>query len=131
MSSRVGCAHPLCSKIRRQRVFHEQCKDKLVVTTMVDILKSLKKRVTFEHIERDGALLDMGISPSEVEALKKGRLGNPSLEFHHRLDEFKSKFIDGDELWYYEWILESFSDTGGYAIVRGGVVVASITSWRS
>jgi hypothetical protein len=98
---------------------------------MVDILKSLKKRVTLEHIEGDGALEDLGMSPSEIEAIKKDRPVSQTPAFQRRLDEFKSQIRDGDELWYYESVREAFWGTGGYAIVRNGEVIDSLTAWQS
>ncbi len=97
----------------------------------MDILSSLKKRVTFEHVEGDGPLLDMGMPPQEVAALKQQRPLSPTPESQRRLGEFKAQFADGDELWYYEWRREAFWGAGGYAIIRGGAVVASFTSWKS
>ena len=100
-------------------------------STAVNILESLKKRVSFEHVEGDGSLLDMGMPPEEVAAMKRERPLALAPEFQRRFGEFKAQFIDGDELWYYEWRREAFWGTGGYAIVRGGTVVASITTWKS
>jgi hypothetical protein len=102
----------------------------------VNILESLKKRVSFEHVEGDGSLLDMGVSPEDIAAMKrKERPFTPAPEFQRRFSEFKTQFIDGDELWYYESIHDALSGTGGYAIIRGGRrgdrVVASITTWNS
>jgi hypothetical protein len=98
---------------------------------MVDILKSLNKRVTLEHIEGGGALEDLGMSPSEIEAIKKDRPVSRNPVFQRHFDEFKAQIRDGDELWYYESIRESFWGTGGYAIIRNGEVIASITAWKS
>lgn len=98
---------------------------------MVEILKSLKKQVTLEHIEGDGALLDFGMSPSEIDASKKERPVISSPSFQNRLNEFKAQIIVGDELWYYEWVRESFWGTGGYAIIRHGAVIASMSVWKS
>ena len=98
---------------------------------MLDILKSLKKRVTLEHIEGDGALEDLGMSPSQIEAIKKDRPVSRNPVFRRRLDDFKAQIRDGDELWYYESVRESFWGTGGYAIVRSGKVIDSITAWKS
>jgi hypothetical protein len=100
----------------------------------MNILESLKKQVSFEYIEGDGSLLDMGESPEGVAEMKrKGFAWTP--EFQSRFDEFKAQFIDGDELWYYELSREALSGTGGYAIVRGGKhgvrVAASIMTWKS
>jgi hypothetical protein len=98
---------------------------------MVDILISLKKKVTLEHILGDGPLLDMGMSTSEIESIKNELPGTREASFPYHLGEFKAQIIDGDELWYYEWIRDSFWGTGGYAIVRGGAVVDNITIWKS
>jgi hypothetical protein len=98
---------------------------------MVEILKCLKKRVTLEHIEGGGALEDFGLSPSEIEAIKKNRLVSQNPVFQHRLHEFKAQIRDGDELWYYEWRREAFWGAGGYAIIRNGEVIDSLSAWRS
>ena len=98
---------------------------------MIDILKSLKRQVTLKHIEGDGALLDMGMSRSEVAAFKKDQPLSIAPAFQLRFDKFKAQIMDGDELWYYESNLQPLSGTGGYAIIRNGVVVDSITAWRS
>lgn len=87
--------------------------------------------MTFEHIEGYGPLLDMGMSPEEVTAMKTKRAYAPTPEAQRRLVDFKAQFAEGDELWYYEWRREDFWGAGGYAIVRDGTVVASMTSWRS
>ena len=97
----------------------------------MDILKSLKKRVTFEHFEGDGPLLDKGMTSQEIAAMKQRRSLFPTPASQRRLAEFKAQFSDGDELWYYEWRLQAFWGAGGYAIIRGGTVVASFTSWKS
>ncbi len=97
----------------------------------MEILQSLKRRVTFEHVEGDGPLLDMGMTQEEVAATRRQRSFIPTPEFQSRFAEFKAQFTDGDELWYYEWRREAFWGTGGYAIIRSGAVVASITSWKS
>lgn len=97
----------------------------------MDILKSLKKRVTFEHVKGDGPLLDMGMTPEEIAAMKQQRPLSRTPEFQRRLGEFKAQFADGDELWYYEWRRNAFWGTGGYAIIRGSAVVASLTTWKS
>jgi hypothetical protein len=97
----------------------------------MDILQSLKKQVTFQHIAGDGPLLDMGVTSEEIAEMKqRGPLSRP-VESRRQLAEFKAQFAEGDELWYYEWRKEPFWGTGGYAIIRDGAVVASITSWRS
>ena len=71
------------------------------------------------------------MSPEEVAAMKRERPLAPAPQFQRRLAEFEALFADGDELWYYEWRREAFWGAGGYAIIRHGAVVASITSWKS
>lgn len=97
----------------------------------MDILTSLKKRVSFEHIKGDGPLLDMGMSPEEVAAMKRERPFTRAPQFQRHFAEFEAQFAEGDELWYYEWRREALWGKGGYAIIRAGAVVASITSWKS
>jgi hypothetical protein len=96
----------------------------------MDILQSLTKRVTFQHIAGDGPLLDMGVTAEEIAEMKQRGSLWPA-ESRRRLAEFKGQFAEGDELWYYEWRKEPFLGTGGYAIIRNGIVAASMTSWRS
>ena len=78
----------------------------------MDILKALKKRVTFEHIEGEGQLLDMGTPPEEVAAMKKKNMFAITPEAQRRLAEFKSQFAEGDEVWYYEWRRQEFWGVG-------------------
>ena len=97
----------------------------------MNILESLNKRVSFEYLEADGLLLDVGMLPKDIAEMKrKGQL-TQTPEFQHRFGEFKAKFLANDELWYYEWKRDAFWGTGGYAIIRDSRVVDSITTWKS
>ena len=95
---------------------------------MAEILKSLKNRVTLEHIEGDGAFEDMGLTPTEILHFKNVQR---SADWCALLEDLKAKIKEGDELWYYEWKQDPLSGTGGYAIIRKGEVVDSLTSWRA
>ena len=96
---------------------------------MVDILKSLKRRVTLEYLESDGPFLDMGLTPSEVQSFRNKP--SPDGRARAKFEKFKAQIKEGDELWYYEWWQHSFFGTGGYAIIRNGEVVDSVRSWIS
>ncbi len=95
---------------------------------MDDVLKSLKNRVTLEHIEGDGPFEDMGLTPTEILHFKNIQR---STDWCAQLEGLKAQIQEGDELWYYEWRQDALSGTGGYALIRKGEVVDSVTSWKS
>lgn len=93
----------------------------------------LRERLDSSDVEdllrRD--LQRMGVDRSDWHPLLEGAAGARSRQ---RWADFIAKMKPGDELWRYESSGESrgdFADTAGYAIVREGKPVETLTSWRS
>jgi hypothetical protein len=57
----------------------------------------------------------------------------PAEDFRREYNEFKAKFQEGDELWYFcspaeSWGKQSLSGRAGYMIIRKGAVIATIVT---
>lgn len=102
--------------------------DDSVMNEEESILSHLRYRVTVEHVEGDGSLRDMGLPPDDIEKLS--RLGKSPM-WKQKWDQLNSAMQPNDELWHYGWDEGFLSRGGGYAVLREGKVVASITSWKS
>ena len=82
-----------------------------------------------ELLERE--LMGSGLSDRDLERLLAG---GPSPQWVVKWQALIAKMIAGDELWFFESPSETwgrFAGAAGYALVRSGHIVDSITSRRS
>lgn len=79
----------------------------------------LKRKVAFEDVEAESqqraAECGVSISPQWLE----------------RWTTFKTKFSEGDELWFWEHFPAPMTGGAGYCIVRNGVSIAWIATMRA
>jgi len=88
---------------------------------------------TGEHPPREWLKLKTSLGDAEVAIRDEAeKLGVPiSPTWLPQWEEFRGKLESTDELWHYEHFPEPLSGASGYCIVRGGAVVASITTRRA
>lgn len=75
-------------------------------------------------------LLRLGVDPSAWPRWLEGAAGATARQ---RWAAFLARMRPGDELWSYEstgGLPHALDGTGGYAVVRAGTPVETLTSWR-
>jgi hypothetical protein len=82
-------------------------------------IESLKQKLTITEIEarfeQESSELGLTLSPAWVE----------------RWNKFKDQARPGDEIWYWEYFPAPLTGGAGYCLVRDGVNVAVIVTFRS
>jgi hypothetical protein len=79
----------------------------------------LKRRMTFDEAEAESHKLaaELGVSISD--------------HWLRRWVTFKAQFVEGDELWLWEYFPGPMTGGAGYCIVRNGLSVAWIATTRA
>jgi hypothetical protein len=87
--------------------------------TVYPPLEHLKRKLSFAEAEAE----------SQGQAEELGLIVSPI--WLQRWGTFKMQFLEGDELWYWEYFPGRMTGGAGYCILRNGVSVASIAKMRA